>query len=142
MRAEHFLYFTCQNQLVGKIKKNEQLHVGSTLIRDVVVMLNDVNMSHFSVFRIFWKSFFMFFPIYMRFLVVSKTKNPLFLEDGIEYLSLVITVRHHPASFTMTNGDPQDGFFYHTLRVMMDSYNPLCNIIPFQALRHLERGLI
>ena len=42
---------------LGKDKKNEQQHAGLTSIRDVIVMLNDVTMSHLSVFRIFWKSF-------------------------------------------------------------------------------------
>ena len=43
------------------IKKNEQPHAGCMSIRDVIIMLNDVTMSHLSEFRIFWKSFFLFF---------------------------------------------------------------------------------
>ena len=37
-------------------------------------------MSHLSVFRIFWNHFFMqVFPINMRYLAMSKKKNPLFV---------------------------------------------------------------
>ena len=37
--------------------KNDQSHAGRTLIRDVIVLLNDATMSHLSVFRIVWKAF-------------------------------------------------------------------------------------
>ena len=42
---------------------------------------------------------------------------------GYKNPSLEITVCHHSASLVMPNGDPQDGFFYPTLTVMIDSYN-------------------
>ena len=39
-----------------------------------------------------------------------------------EKLSLGITICHHLASL-VKNGDPQDGFYYPTLTLMMDSYS-------------------
>ena len=37
--------------------------------------------------------------------------------------SLGITVCHQSASLVMPNCDPQDGFFYPTLTLMIDSYS-------------------
>ena len=37
-------------------------------------------------------------------------------------MSLAITTCNHSASLVMPNGNPQDGFFYPTLTLMMDSY--------------------
>ena len=49
----------------------------------------------------------------------EKTINYL-CGDGIENLSLGITVCNHSASLVMVNGDSPDGFFYPIL--MTDSY--------------------
>ena len=38
-------------------------------------------------------------------------------------MSLGITVCHHSTSLVMPNDDPQDGFLYATLTLMIDSYN-------------------
>ena len=38
-------------------------------------------------------------------------------------MSLAITVCHHLTSLVMPIGDPQDGFVYPTLTLMMESYN-------------------
>ena len=35
---------------------------------------------------------------------------------------IAITVCHHPTSLVVPFGDPQDGFFYPILTLMMDSY--------------------
>ena len=48
-------------------------------------------------------------------------------------LSLGITICHHSASLMMPNGDPRDGFFYLTLILMIDFYNPSCST--------MDRGL-
>ena len=63
---------------MGKINK-EQLHVGRTLIRGLIVMLKWRH--HVASQRIqnFLEVFFMFFQYKMRYLVVSKKKNPLFV---------------------------------------------------------------
>ena len=37
--------------------------------------------------------------------------------------SLGITICHDSASLVMPNGDPRDGFFYPTLKLMIDSYS-------------------
>ena len=37
-------------------------------------------------------------------------------------MSLAITICHHSASLMMPVSDPQDGFFYPTLTLRMDSY--------------------
>ena len=42
---------------LGKDKKNKQPHSGRTSIRDVIVMTNDITITHLSVSRILWKSF-------------------------------------------------------------------------------------
>ena len=36
--------------------------------------------------------------------------------------SLVITIWHHSPSLVMSIGNPRDGYFYHTLTLLMDSY--------------------
>ena len=46
--------------------------------RDVMIMLNDATVSHLSVFSIL-EAFFSFFKYKMRYLVVSKKNNPLFV---------------------------------------------------------------
>ena len=43
----------------------------------------------------------------------------------MENPSLGITVCHHSAILVMPNGDPRDGFFYPTLRHMINSYTLL-----------------
>ena len=54
--------------------------------------------------------------------MVSKKSSHYLCEDGIENPSLVITVCHHSASLVMPVNDPQDGFFYPSLTLMIDSY--------------------
>ena len=69
---------------LGKDKKKEQPHAGRTSIRDVIVMLNEVTMSHLSVFMIFWKSFSSCFNI-NEVLSGEQEKNIHYsCEDGIE----------------------------------------------------------
>ena len=59
-------------------------------------------------FQDFLVSFFMFFRYKMRYSVVSKKKNPLFVWGcGSRNPSLVITVCHHSASLVMSMGDPE-----------------------------------
>ena len=41
---------------------------------------------------------------------------------GWKNLFLTITVCHHSASLMTPNGDPWEGFFYHNLSLMIDSY--------------------
>ena len=41
---------------------------------------------------------------------------------GLKNPSLGITICYHSASLAMPIRDPQDGFFYPTLTLMMDSY--------------------
>ena len=65
---------------LGKDKKNEQPHAGRTSIRDVIVMLKWRH--HVASQRIqdYLEVFIMFFSnIKIRYLVVSKKKNPLFV---------------------------------------------------------------
>ena len=50
----------------------------------------------------------------MRYLMVSKKKDPFLRENGIENVSFVITVCHRLASLQMSNSDPQDKYFYPT----------------------------
>ena len=65
-----------------------------------------------------------FSNIEKRYLMVSKKNNPLFVSGwDRKNPSLGIIVCHHLASLVMPNGDPQDGFFYATLTLMIDSYN-------------------
>ena len=42
---------------------------------------------------------------------------------GYKNPSLRITFCHHLASLVIPNGDPQDGFFYPTLTLMIDPYD-------------------
>ena len=59
----------------------------------------------------------------MRYLIVSKKNNPLFVREwDKKNLSLVSTVCHHLACLVMPSGDPPDIFFHPTLTLMMDSY--------------------
>ena len=81
---------------------------------------------HVSVYFGFsWESFSCFFQYKMRYLVVSKKKNPLFVWRWDE------KIRPSWSPFVITRqalwcqiGDPQDGFFYPTFTLMMHSY---CN---------------
>ena len=59
--CEIFLSISHTHTSPRKRYRNEQPHAGRTSIRDAIVMLNDVTMSHHSVFRIFWKPFSVFF---------------------------------------------------------------------------------
>ena len=43
-------------------------------------------------------------------------------EDGIEKSVPRDRRCHHSTSLVMPMGDPQDGFFYPTLKLMMDAY--------------------
>ena len=54
---------------------------------------------------------------------------------------LGITVCHHSASLVMPNGDPQGGFFYPTLTLMIDSYSPLRKET-FRVLDHAQTSLV
>ena len=45
-----------------------------------------------------------------------------YLCDGIENMSLRITVCHHSASLVMPNDDPRDGFFYPILILILLNY--------------------
>ena len=58
----------------------------------------------------------------MWYLMVGKQRILYFCEDGIENLSLVITLCHHATSLMMSKGDPWDEFFYHILTLTIDSY--------------------
>ena len=53
-------------------------------------------------------------------------------------MSFVITVCQHSASLLVTNGDPQDGFFYIILTLMIDSYSisAVNSQIPLQDAQH------
>ena len=71
----------------------------------------------------FLEVFFMFFQYKMRYLVVGKKKNPLFLWGWDRKIrpsqsQFVIT---RQASWCQT--EPRDRLFYPTLILMMDSYN-------------------
>ena len=44
-------------------------------------------------------------------------------EDEIENLNLTINVCHHSSRLMMPNSGHRDRFFYHTLTLMIDSYN-------------------
>ena len=55
--------------------------------------------------------------------MVSKKRIHYLGEGRIENPSLRITVCHHFASLAMPNSDPQDGIFYPTLTLMIDSYS-------------------
>ena len=117
---------------MGKIKirtADLQPYTGCTSIRDVIVMLKwchhvaSIHLYQYSsVFRIFLKTFSCFFQYKMRYLVMSKKQIYYFCEDGIENLSLKITVCHNSASLMMKISNPWDRFFYPTLKLMMDSY--------------------
>ena len=96
--------------------------IGHTEIYDVRVMLNDVTISHLSIFRIFWKPFSCFSNIKCSTLWLASKRIHYLSEDGIENLSLVITVSHHSVSLVMPIGDPRDRFIYPTRTLMMDSY--------------------
>ena len=65
----------------------------------------------------------MFFQYKMRYLVVSKKKESIIrVRMGWKNPSLTITLCHHSASLVMPISDPQDGFFYPNLTLMMNSY--------------------
>ena len=69
--------------------------------------------------------------------MVSKKKNPLLYEDRIEK-SVPQDHRLSSASLVMPIGDPRDGFFYPTLRLMIDSYNLIIflgGLIPLDSVR-------
>ena len=54
----------------------------------------------------------------------EQEKESIYLvRVGWKNLSLVITVCHHSTSLEMPMGDPQDGFFYPTPTLMIDSYS-------------------
>ena len=42
---------------------------------------------------------------------------------GLKNPPLVITVYHYLARFVLPIGDPRDGFFFPTLKLIMDSYS-------------------
>ena len=111
---------------IGKIKKwrlARWSHAGQTSIRDVIVMLkwrHHVASQHIQDYQ---EVFFMFFQYDIRYLVVSEKNNSLFIwGKDRKNLSLVITVCHHWAILIMPIGDPQYGFFYSILTLMIDSY--------------------
>ena len=58
-----------------------------------------------------------FFDLCLRYkkavLIVSKKMDPCLCEDGIEKMSLGITVCHQLTSLLMSNGGPGDGFVSH-----------------------------
>ena len=60
-------------------KKNELPNTGCTLTRYVNVMLKWCHHVASQCIQYFLEAFFMFFQYKMRYLVVSKKKNPLFL---------------------------------------------------------------
>ena len=60
--------------------------------------------------------------LFCRFLSGSFTQVLLYSASIMMYPSLGITVFHDTASLVIPHGDPQDGFFYSTFILMMDSY--------------------
>ena len=70
-------------------------------------------------------SLFHVFQYKMRYLSVSKKKNPLFCEDWIEKSVLVMPI-----------GDPGDRFFYPTLTLMMGSY--LSRVMAFPTMWYVR----
>ena len=67
-------------------------------------------------------SLFHVFQNEMRYLVVSKKNNSLFVEGGIEK-SVHLNHCHHSASLAIPIDDPLDGFFYSIFTLMMDSHS-------------------
>ena len=60
----------------------------------------------------------------MRYFMVSKKKNPLFMRGWDRKIRPSwFTVCHHSASLVIPNGDPQGEIFYSTLILMIDSYS-------------------
>ena len=66
--------------------------------------------------------------LFLRINVVSngeqEKESLIRVRVGKKNPSLVITVWHHSASLVMPNSDPRDRYFYPTLTLMIDSYNP------------------
>ena len=64
-----------------------------------------------------------------KFLKIIKKKKRWWARKIIHYSCIIhnpflgITICHHSASLVMPNGDPQDGFYYPTLALIIDSYN-------------------
>ena len=61
--------------------------------------------------------------------LISQPKHMLQEKESIIHVrmeqknpSVAITVCHHSASLAIPNHDPQEGFFYPTLILMIDSY--------------------
>ena len=72
-------------------------------------------MSHVSIFRNSGGPFFKY-----KTVVLNGEKENEFhylCEDGIKNLSIVITICHRSGSLMMSNSNPQDIFFYTTLRL-------------------------
>ena len=68
--------------------------------------------------------------------MVSKKKESIVrVRMGLKNSSLAITVCHHSLSLVIPFFDPQDGFFYPTLTIMMDSYNPT---YPYRPIRKIK----
>ena len=60
--------------------------------------------------------------------LISKTRTwysvyPFLCDDGIKKSVPHDHLCYHSASLRMPIDDPRDGFFYHTLTLMIDSYN-------------------
>ena len=79
-------------------------------------------MSHLSVFRIFWKSFLSISNVIKVLSGEQEKESIIRVRMGMKNLFLAITDCHHLASLVMPIGDPQGGFFYPTIILMIDSY--------------------
>ena len=134
-----FSHLTYPYQPVGNIK-NVWAHSGRTLIPNVIVMFKWRH--HVASLRIkdFMEAFFMFIHSKMRYLVVSKKRNPLFMwgwDRKIRPLRPPFVITWQASlSPTLIFGM---FFFYPTLTLMMDSwifFIPACQLRDISLCHH------